>query len=81
VHLALADLRRILARRVPAKSNGVLEDNQMSKNDSKGQIARCVRFDIGAGSNEQSHKLFRYEVLPALKKEVGFKVSDAGWTP
>jgi len=44
VLLALADLRRILARRGTADSDGVLEILRMIKNNSNGQIARSVRF-------------------------------------
>ena len=71
--LALADLRRILARRGPANTDGVLEITQMIKNDGKGQIARSVRFDIATDKNEQFHTLFRNEILPTLKKQDGFK--------
>jgi hypothetical protein len=71
--LALADLRRILARRGPADSDGVLEILQMIKNNSNGQIARSVRFDIATDKNEQFHTLFRNEILPTLKKQDGFK--------
>jgi heme-degrading monooxygenase HmoA len=73
VLLALADLRRILARRGPAKSDGVLEIFQMNKNDTKAQIARSVRFDIATDKNEQFHTLFKNEILPTLKKQDGFK--------
>ena len=71
--LALADLRRILARRGTADSDGVLEILQMIKNNSNGQIARSVRFDIATDKNEQFHTLFRNEILPTLKKQDGFK--------
>jgi heme-degrading monooxygenase HmoA len=73
VPLALADLRRILARRGPADSDGVLEILQMIKNNSNGQIVRSVRFDIATDKNEQFHTLFRNEILPTLKKQDGFK--------
>jgi len=71
--LAPADLRRILARRGTADSDGVLEIFQMIKNNSNGQIARSVRFDIATDKNEQFHTLFRNEILPTLKKQDGFK--------
>jgi heme-degrading monooxygenase HmoA len=71
--LALADLRRILARRGTADSDGVLEILRMIKNNSNGQIARSVRFDIATDKNEQFHTLFRNEILPTLKKQDGFK--------
>ena len=71
--LALADLRRILARRGPANTDGVLEILQMIKNNDKGQIARSVRFDIATDKNEQFQTLFRNEILPTLKKQDGFK--------
>lgn len=71
--LAPADLRRILARRGTADSDGVLEILQMIKNNSNGQIARSVRFDIATDKNEQFHTLFRNEILPTLKKQDGFK--------
>jgi len=73
VLLALADLRRILARRGPANTDGVLEILQMIKNNDKGQIARSVRFDIATDKNEQFHTLFKNEILPTLKKQEGFK--------
>jgi heme-degrading monooxygenase HmoA len=73
VPLALADLRRILARRGTADSDGVLEILRMIKNNSNGQIARSVRFDIATDKNEQFHTLFRNEILPTLKKQDGFK--------
>jgi heme-degrading monooxygenase HmoA len=73
VLLALADLRRILARRGTADSDGVLEILRMIKNNSNGQIARSVRFDIATDKNEQFHTLFRNEILPTLKKQDGFK--------
>jgi heme-degrading monooxygenase HmoA len=73
VLLAPADLRRILARRGTADSDGVLEILQMIKNNSNGQIARSVRFDIATDKNEQFHTLFRNEILPTLKKQDGFK--------
>lgn len=71
--LAPADLRRILARRGTADSDGVLEIFQMIKSNSNGQIARSVRFDIATDKNEQFHTLFRNEILPTLKKQDGFK--------
>ena len=71
--LALADLRRILARRGPANTDGVLEILQMIKNNDKGQIARSVRFDIATDKNEQFQTLFKNEILPTLKKQDGFK--------
>ena len=71
--LAPADLRRILARRGTADSDGVLEILRMIKNNSNGQIARSVRFDIATDKNEQFHTLFRNEILPTLKKQDGFK--------
>lgn len=71
--LALADLRRILARRDPANTDGVLEILQMIKNNDKGQIARSVRFDIATDKNEQFQTLFKNEILPTLKKQDGFK--------
>jgi heme-degrading monooxygenase HmoA len=71
--LALADLRRILARRGTADSDGVPEILQMIKNKSNGQIARSVRFDIAADKNEEFKTLFRNEILPTLKKQEGFK--------
>ena len=40
---------------------------------NKGQIARSVRFDIANGKNEEFNTLFRNEILPTLKKQVGFK--------
>ena len=40
---------------------------------NKGKIARSVRFDIAADKNEEFHTLFRNEILPALKKQDGFK--------
>jgi heme-degrading monooxygenase HmoA len=40
---------------------------------TKGRIARSVRFDIAADKNEEFHTLFRNEILPALKKQDGFK--------
>ena len=49
-----------------------INNNTKTKN-SKGQIARSVRFDIAADKNEEFHKLFRNEVLPILKKQDGFK--------
>jgi heme-degrading monooxygenase HmoA len=73
VLLALADLRRILARRGPADSDGVLEIFQMIKTTKKGQIARSVRFDIATDKNEEFQTLFRNEILPTLKKQEGFK--------
>jgi heme-degrading monooxygenase HmoA len=73
VLLALADLRRILARRGPADSDGVLEIFQMIKTTKKGQIARSVRFDIANDKNEEFQTLFRNEILPTLKKQEGFK--------
>jgi heme-degrading monooxygenase HmoA len=45
----------------------------MIKNNSNGQIARSVRFDIATDKNEQFHTLFRNEILPTLKKQDGFK--------
>lgn len=42
-------------------------------NNNKGQIARSVRFDIATDKNEEFHTLFRNEILPTLKKQVGFK--------
>ena len=71
--MALADLRRILARRGPANTDGVLEILQMIKNNDKGQVARSVRFDIATDKNEQFQTLFRNEILPTLKKQDGFK--------
>ena len=44
----------------------------MIKNDTKGQIARSVRFDIATDKNEQFHTLFKNEILPILKKQDGF---------
>ena len=49
-----------------------INNNTKTKN-SKGQIARSVRFDIAADKNEEFHTLFRNEVLPILKKQDGFK--------
>ncbi|HEY2379174.1 MAG TPA: hypothetical protein VGH98_24550 [Gemmatimonadaceae bacterium] len=40
---------------------------------NKGQVARSVRFDIAANKNEEFHTLFQSKVLPALKKQDGFK--------
>ena len=40
---------------------------------NKGQIARSVRFDIATDKNDEFHTLFRNEVLPTLKKQIGFK--------
>jgi hypothetical protein len=48
-------------------------DIPMIKNDTKGQIARSVRFDIATDKNDQFHTLFRNEILPTLKKQDGFK--------
>jgi quinol monooxygenase YgiN len=45
----------------------------MIKNDTKGQIARSVRFDIATDKNDQFQALFRNEILPTLKKQEGFK--------
>ena len=42
-------------------------------NINKGQIARSVRFDLARDKNDEFHSLFRNEVLPALKKQAGFK--------
>lgn len=38
-----------------------------------GQIARSVRFDIATDKNDEFHTLFKNEVLPTLKKQIGFK--------
>ena len=45
----------------------------MIKNETKGQIARSVRFDIATDKNEQFHTLFKNEILPILKKQDGFR--------
>ena len=42
-------------------------------NNTKGQIARSVRFDLAANKNEEFKTLFRNEILPTLKKQDGFK--------
>jgi heme-degrading monooxygenase HmoA len=45
----------------------------MITNNTKGQIARSVRFDIATDKNEQFQTLFKNEILPTLKKQDGFK--------
>lgn len=40
---------------------------------NKGQIARSVRFDLATDKTDEFHTLFRNEVLPTLKKQIGFK--------
>lgn len=41
--------------------------------NTKGQIARSVRFDLAPDKNEAFKTLFRNEILPTLKKQDGFK--------
>jgi heme-degrading monooxygenase HmoA len=41
--------------------------------NTKGQIARSVRFDLATDKAEEFHDIFRNEVLPTLKKQAGFK--------
>ena len=40
---------------------------------NKGQIARSVRFDLATDKTDEFHTLFKNEVLPTLKKQIGFK--------
>ena len=40
---------------------------------NKGQIARSVRFDLATDKSDEFHTLFKNEVLPTLKKQIGFK--------
>jgi heme-degrading monooxygenase HmoA len=40
---------------------------------NKGQIARSVRFDLATDKTDEFHTIFKNEVLPALKKQDGFK--------
>jgi hypothetical protein len=71
--LALADLRRILARRDRQIPTGCWRYCKMIKTTKKAQIARSVRFDIATDKNEEFKTLFRNEILPTLKKQEGFK--------
>jgi heme-degrading monooxygenase HmoA len=75
--LALAGLRRFPRRRVPENfqrgNDGDVQMQTTNGNTNKGQIARSVRFDIARDKNEEFHTLFKNEVLPTLKKQIGFK--------
>ena len=48
-------------------------NKNINTKSSKGQIARSVRFEIAPNKSEEFHTLFRNEILPALKKQDGFK--------
>ena len=42
-------------------------------NNEPSFVARSIRFDIATNKNDEFRTMFRDEILPALKKQEGFK--------